>query len=154
MPELLKKTDVAAELGCGPGYYSATIVKHVAELYCVDRDMVALDAARRAVGPGKAIFLNEDSSRTSIRTGSVDVVILANSFHDMDRETTASEVRRIIKKLGRIIVIDWNKAHSKSGPPFELRMDEADYLSFFKGFYVQERFAVGQRQYGIVLARA
>ena len=154
MPGLLKKRDIAAELGCGPGYYSKTIVQHVAKLYCVDKDGKALDIARKRVGPDKALFLNENSSKTSIRPRSVDVVILANSFHDMDRKTAASEVKRILCERGRIIVVDWKKKRMNHGPPLELRMDEVDYLSFFSGFVVNRRFRVGSLQYGIVLERA
>jgi ubiquinone/menaquinone biosynthesis C-methylase UbiE len=153
LPELLKKTDVAAEFGSGPGYYTKIIVHYVSKIYCIDKNDGFLEIARRMVKSKKVSFLNEDSTKTSIPSKSVDVIILANAFHDMDRIPTAEEITRIIKTRGRIIVVDWNKIDSDFGPPFELRMSEEDYLRFFKGFDIYRRFAVGPMHYGMVLAK-
>lgn len=153
LPKLLKGGNTAAEIGSGPGYYSREIIKHVSKLYCVDSDKEFIDTAKEIVNSEKAIFLNENSVKMSIPTNSVDVVILANSFHDMeDKVAAVREINRILKKNGRIIVIDWKKEKTEFGPPFGLRMDENDYLHFFDGFAVKERFYVGPMHYGFVLA--
>ena len=150
---LLKKKDVAAELGAGPGYYTKHIVKHVAKLYAVDKNSGFVKYAKRTVRSNKIIFLEEDSSRTSIPSKSVDVVILANAFHDMDREATKTEIYRILKSNGRVIIVDWRKTGSENGPPLRLRMDVEDYLNCFSKLSAKVHFEVGPFHYGIVLGQ-
>jgi ubiquinone/menaquinone biosynthesis C-methylase UbiE len=151
LPRLLKRGDVAAEFGSGPGYYSVVIARYVSRLYCIEKNSRSLSIARQHVSSSNVLFLNEDSTKTSVPSASVDVVVLANAFHDMDRKGTADEIVRVMNAEGRIVVVDWNKAESDMGPPFELRMNEQDYLSFFKDFIIREKFIVGPDHYGVVL---
>ena len=152
LPKLLKAEDIVAEIGSGPGYYSREIIKYVSKLYCVDSNKEFLDIAKEMIKSKKVVFLNENSAKMSIPSYSIDAVILANSFHDMeDKVAAVKEIKRVLKKNGRIIIVDWKKEKTEFGPPFELRMNESDYPHFFNDFAVKEKFDVGPMHYGFVL---
>jgi|ECHvirMinimDraft_2_1075157.scaffolds.fasta_scaffold00724_6 SAM-dependent methyltransferase len=149
IPKLLRGGEVVAELGCGPGYYCRELIKLASTLYCVDRSSKSLEFVRKLNG---AIVLNEDSSKTSIPPNSIDIVLLADSFHDMDREATYMEVLRILKGDGKVIVVDWRK-DAPMGPPPSLRMSKEDYIKQFRDFLLETEFDVGPYHYGLVFRR-
>ncbi len=146
------------DLGCGPGFYAAKLKPFASMLYCIDSSKAMLSVARKTVR-GKAVrFLEEDSSRISLPDSSVDVVFMANSFHDMDRDKTSAEVARILRPEGKIVVVDWKKdagqgGEGHHGPPNSLRMSEADYLRWFPKFKIARKFKVGKGHFGIVLTK-
>jgi ubiquinone/menaquinone biosynthesis C-methylase UbiE len=149
---------VIVDLGCGSGFYAAKLKPFASILYCIDSSKAMLSVARNRIHGKTVRFLEEDSSRTSLPALSVDVVFLANSFHDMDRHKTSAEVNRILKFEGRIIVVDWKKGIEQSGerrcgPPDKIRMSETDYLRWFTEFKITKRFEVGKNHFGIVLMR-
>ena len=155
LPKLLPGKDlVIADIGCGRGYYAQYLIGYSSLLYCVDIDKEELTAAEsRFKGYGKRVrFL---VSTSAIPAGSVDVILYANSFHDIgDKDGASEEADRILKPRGRIIVVDWKKDTVPFGPPRSIRMDEADYLGFFSGFKTMKRFEPDQRHFGLVLRRA
>jgi len=152
LPSLLEKRETIAELGCGNGFYCQYLQKYADKLYCVDSFCPALEEAKKKVT--NAIFLCEDSSKTSIPSNSVDVVLLANSFHDMkNKDEVVKEIKRILKNGGRVIIIDWEKKDTGFGPPLSIRMTEEEYLNLFKDFKLINKFKPTNYHYGLVLMK-
>ena len=154
-----REKHVIADIGCGPGFFASRLERFASMLYCIDDSKHMLSAARKLVHGSNVRFLKDDSSDISLPDSSVDVVFMANSFHDMDRARTGAEVLRILKPEGRIIIIDWKKgartnAKAHHGPPNSLRMSESEYLAWLPGFRVVMRFRPGAGHFGMVLAKA
>ena len=152
------KKQVIADLGCGPGFYASKLKKFASVLYCIDSSKAMISVARKRIHGKTVKFLEEDSSRTSLPDASIDIVFMANSFHDMEREKTAAEIKRILKPEGKVIVVDWKKgarlgSEEHRGPPESLRMSESEYLEWFPGFKIKDRFEAGADHFGMVLAR-
>jgi len=154
LPSLLEKGQTIAELGCGTGFYCQYLQEYANKLYCIDSFCPALEEAKKRVKSSNAVFLCEDVSNTSIPSNSVDVVLLANSFHDMEnKEEVVKEIKRILKKGGKVIIIDWEKRHTGFGPPVYVRMSEDEYLKFFKDFKLVNKFKPSEYHYGLVLMK-
>ena len=153
IPEGLVEGRVVADLGCGTGHYSGYLAQYAAKLYAVDIDRGRLDIARERI-PGKNVeFINASVSKTGIPAGSVDLVLMANVFHDIRTDEAVMEVERILKNDGTLLIIDWRKEEMGSGPPYELRMDVEDYRECFKGFQVVHSEKVGEYHYRIVMRK-
>jgi len=105
---------------------------------------------------GNNVFhIVSDAAKTPMPSSSVDVVFMANSFHDMnDKNAVYGEILRMLKPSGRVIVIDWKKEQSLLGPPLSIRMSEEDYLKQFKEFRLATRFQPSPSHYGMALQRA
>ncbi|MCW6159791.1 MAG: class I SAM-dependent methyltransferase [Candidatus Micrarchaeales archaeon] len=156
LSKLLDRNSVIADIGCGRGFYCAYLADYSSMLYCIDIDREALKEAGERLGEKRKTRFRLLSSTSGIRTASVDVVLFANSFHDVeDKEKMRDGVIRILKSSGKIIVVDWEKGGRYGfGPPQSIRMDESDYLEYFKGFKIAKRFEAGKNHFGIVLVRA
>lgn len=152
LSKILSKDLVIAELGCGNGFYCQYLKDYASKLYCVDSFCPALEEAK--LKAPSAIFLCEDASHTSIPTNTIDVVLFANSFHDMkNKEEVVNEVKRILKSQGLVIIIDWEKKETRYGPPLWVRMSEEEYLRYFKDFKLVNKFKPSEYQYGLVLMK-
>jgi len=129
----LPQGGVAADLGCGSGRFCQVLLNKAGKVYCVDIDDYVLNIAKESIKGEKAIFLNEDASSTSIPTGSVDLIIMVNSFHDMEnKDKVALEVSRILKQNGIALIIESKPGLTMHGPPPWLRMSPDDVIKYFK----------------------
>jgi ubiquinone/menaquinone biosynthesis C-methylase UbiE len=147
--EINEKDLIIVDYGCGPGRYCEILEKHSKQLYCVDIDPESLNIVRNKFK--KAVILNDLSK---IDGKSVDVVFMANSFHDFeDKKTAVTEIKRILKDDGRVFVIDWEKKNTNFGPPQELRLSKKDYLKYFNWMKLEKEFNGGKDHYGIILKK-
>jgi ubiquinone/menaquinone biosynthesis C-methylase UbiE len=160
LKDVLRPTkQVIVDLGCGSGYYATKLKPFASMLYCIDSSEEMLSVARERVHGKNITFLKEDSSGISLSSYSVDIVFMANSFHDMEDKFGASaEIARILKPNGIIIVIDWKKGSKQNakehrGPPDSIRMSEAEYLRWFSKFKIKARFEAGTDHFGLVLKK-
>ncbi|MGC8572283.1 MAG: class I SAM-dependent methyltransferase [Candidatus Micrarchaeia archaeon] len=152
LSDLVGEAKIMAELGCGSGFYCKYLQKYAEKLYCVDMDREALEELKKTAG-NNVIILNEDASHTSISSNTIDLVLFANSFHDMEKEKVYKELLRILKKIGKVIIIDWEKKETTFGPPMRIRMSKEDYIKYFKDFELEKEFVPGQNHYGLVFKR-
>ena len=147
---LIKPGSVILDFGCGAGHYCRFLDKYASKLYCVDISEDALLETKAAVP--RAIAMKDT---LGIDTGSVDLVLFANSFHDVeDKGNVVAEMDRILSGGGRIVILDWKKEEADTGPPYRLRMSESDYLKLFSGYVILERFDTPSTHFGMVLAKA
>ena len=154
LSSLLEKGLTIADLGCGDGFYCQYLQKYANKLYCVDVDCSVLEEAKKKVTISNAEFLCEDAAKTSIPSESVDVAFLANAFHDMDKEEVVKEIKRILKKGGKVIIIEWEKKNTFFGPPLFIRISEEEVLNFFKDFKLINKFKPSEHHYGLVLMKS
>ncbi len=153
IPQKLIKNKVVADLGCGAGYYSRYIANYASRLYAVDDNDTMLSKAKEVVRGNNVEFIKAEITNVPIRSGVVDVVLLANVFHDIRLESAVDEVRRIMSDKGILIIIDWKKEVMEIGPPYELRMDQNDYREYFRGFKTTKEFPAGAYHYGMIMKK-
>lgn len=130
--EYLPEGGTAADLGCGSGRFCSILLRKAAKVYCVDIDEYAINLARENVKDDRATFLVESAESTSIPSSSVDLVIMVNSFHDMDNKAkVAEEVYRILKPGGHVVIIETKPGSWMHGPPPWIRMSPEEVMRYF-----------------------
>jgi len=146
-----------ADLGCGTGYLSIPLAKHIAgrgEVYAVDvnTDMLAV-LEERAAGIDNIRIIKSEENSIPIPNGTIDVSFMVAVFHELeDPEKFLMEIRRISKPVHRVIIIDWNQVQGEMGPPMEERIPEEDIAKFFRdrGYGLAHKFAPSPYMYGLV----
>jgi ubiquinone/menaquinone biosynthesis C-methylase UbiE len=106
----VSESQVVADLGCGPGYYTITLAESVGpngKVYAVDSDEKAIRAVeKKAKNRGYDNIETHASSASDlnfIRDGAVDFVLahgLLCSMAPQQRESAVNEMRRILKPEG------------------------------------------------------
>ncbi|MDG6909124.1 MAG: class I SAM-dependent methyltransferase [Nitrososphaerota archaeon] len=150
-----------ADLGCGPGFFTLPLASRVGSrglVYAVDADPVMLKHLRNNIEESKADLgrikiLEADVSETGIPARSVDAVLFANVLHDIDdKKAFLGEVTRICKARAMVIDVDWKKIKQEIGPPFGMRLAEAETKKIMSeaGLEVTKALDAGPHHYGLV----
>jgi ubiquinone/menaquinone biosynthesis C-methylase UbiE len=106
----VSESQVVADLGCGPGYYTIALAESVGpngKVYAVDSDEKAIRAVeKKAKSRGYDNIETHASSASDlnfVRDGAVDFVLahgLLCSMAPQQRESAVNEMRRILKPEG------------------------------------------------------
>lgn len=157
-----EKTKVA-DLGCGSsGHFifpAAKLVGKKGLVYAVDILRTALETinkrARVENFPNiKTIWSNlEIFGATKIEAGSLDVAFLINTLYQSHkRAEILRESVRLIKKNGRLVVVEWKNIAAPFGPPPEERVKKELVDAALKrfGLRLEEEFDAGQYHYGLI----
>ena len=122
---------VIADIGSGTGYFSIPFARQVGptgKVYAVDvqQEMLSLlNKKLKGVGTSSNIELVlGDATRTNLLSESADIVFMANVWHELDHhEMVLKECGRILRKGGRIAILDWRSdAGHPPGPPLDHRI--------------------------------
>jgi demethylmenaquinone methyltransferase/2-methoxy-6-polyprenyl-1,4-benzoquinol methylase len=102
---LASKKDTVLEIGPGSGGF-ATILDF-GRLYCLDPSKVILEHTRRELDEKDAQFVEGIAENLPFDDETFDIVFCIFSFRDfMSKEDGLREIRRVLKKSGKMCVVD------------------------------------------------
>jgi len=169
--EILEKLQITegmtiADLGCGNlGYFiipSAKLVGKKGKAYAVDIQRSVLEAVRskaklEVLTNIEIIWANlEKVGSTKIPNASVDAAMLINIlFQNKKQKEILSEAGRILKKGGKVAVVDWKKVGIPFGPPVEIRVEPANVknLASQMGLRLLEETNFGDYFWGLIFEK-
>lgn len=133
----LKPNMVAADFGCGTGYLSfaaAKIINPAGKVFAVDvrRDALrSIESQKKLFGERNIKTVLADlmiPGSTKIPDLSVDLVILATIMFQLPKlDPLFVETKRVLKKGGEILIIEWKKERIGGFGPFrERRIDQKE----------------------------
>lgn len=161
----LKFGDKVADLGCGIGIYSlaaAPLVGVDGKVFAVDVQKELLERLKNEADRHGFRNVNviwgdvERVSGSGLSDASVDAAILANVlFLTKSVYTTVSEVKRILKKGGRVMVIDWSESFGGLGPQSKDVFDKNKAKQAFEnaGLSFVKEFSAGDNHYGLIFRK-
>jgi SAM-dependent methyltransferase len=123
----LTRDTIVADIGCGPGTSARMFLENGNRVFGVEPNA----AMRAAAAEQLARFpwfipVDGRAEATTLKTGSIDMVVAAQAFHWFDPENTRRELMRILKPGGHIVLI-WN----------ERRLDTTPFLSDYEAFLLK-----------------
>ena len=150
---------VAADVGCGPGFFAlpaAQIVGPAGRVYAVDIHREMLEAvqnkARDAGLPNIETVLAKESA-IPLPDGVAQVVLLAFVLHEaVDPAAFAREAARILAPGGHLLLLEWKREEMPAGPPMHDRVtpQEAEGWLTSAGLRIVDRFEPNPYHYGFV----
>ncbi|MEI7765246.1 MAG: class I SAM-dependent methyltransferase [bacterium] len=157
----LREDMIVADLGAGTGFYSIAAGALVpnGKVYAVEviKDYVITikDKAKEAHLHNIECFWGnvEKIGGTKIKDGVIDVAIVSNIlFQVEDKEKFILEIKRILKKDGRVLLVDWSDS-SFVGPKKERIISKERAIELFnkKGFIQEREIEAGEHHYGMIL---
>jgi len=131
---------VVADLGCGSGYFAVPLARRVRKVYGIDvqREMLGFleDKMKRLKIKNIKPLLSKPDE-IPLEDESVDLLISVNTLHEFDdTEKMINEMMRVVKKNGRVLIVDFKKEETGFGPPVSIRISQANAVKLFeeKGF--------------------
>lgn len=162
----IKERMKVADFGCGSsGHFvfpAAKIVGNKGTVYAVDILKPALESInKRAKQEGLTNIITvwsdlEIYRATKIETESLDVGLLINALYLSEkRADILRESIRMVKRGGRLLVIDWEDTASPFGPPPEKRVKIDSLIKGGEklGLKLEEQFSAGTYHYGVLFIK-
>ncbi len=163
----LGKGMYVADFGAGAGFYSFAAAEDVGEtgrVYAIDvqKDLLAkLKNEARTIRHLMNIEIVwadlEHLGGTKLRESSMDAVIAANVFFQLENKDNAvMEIRRILKKNGRVLFIDWLASFGGMGPQQNdiFKEDDAKKLFAKHGFTFDRDIVSSTQHYGLIFRKS
>jgi len=155
-----------ADLGCGSsGHFvfpGARIVGKRGIMYAVDILRTALEAINKRARVEnfaniKIIWSDlEVFGATKIETGSLDVGLLINTLYQSHkRAEILRESIRLLKKNGKLVIVEWKNIAAPFGPPAEERVKKDLLENAVKklGLKPEDEFEAGPYHYGLIYTK-
>lgn len=137
----LKPSDVVADIGAGPGYFSRRLAHHAAKVFAVDIDKKLLEmGAKDAPANLQTVLATPEDPK--LAPASVDVVFICDVLHHIEnRPAYYAKLKQALKPGGRIVNIDFHKKDLPVGPPASMKLSDDQVIGEFKaaGFHLARR---------------
>lgn len=154
------------DLGCGGrGFFTlqaARLVGDKGTVYGVDVLKSALqslksEAEANGIYNVKPVWSNlEIYGATKINDGFLDVALIINVlFQVKEKDIVLKEAWRMLKREGKLLVIDWKKTGAPFGPPVEMRVskERVKKIAESLNLILLEEFEAGNYHYGLIFKK-
>jgi ubiquinone/menaquinone biosynthesis C-methylase UbiE len=157
----LKPGFTFADIGCGQGFFTLPAAQTVGpkgKVYGIDVDESSIQELQKrasAAGLNNIELKTGAAEDTLICAGCVDIAFLGIVLHDFaDPAKVLDNARKMIKKGGRLVNLDWKKVAMSFGPPLAIRFSEETASQLIKaaGFEIESISNSGQYHY-LIIAR-
>ncbi|MBP9715359.1 MAG: class I SAM-dependent methyltransferase [Candidatus Pacebacteria bacterium] len=157
----LREDMIVADLGAGTGFYSLALSKIVprGKVYAIevvpDYLQTILNKVKEAKIGNVDCFLGdvEKIGGTKLKDGIIDRVVASNIlFQVEDKDKFIEEVKRILKKDGQVLLIDWTVDNSSplGNRKEAISKEQATLLFTKKGFSKERDIDAGEHHYGMI----
>lgn len=156
---------IVADFESGAGYYTfsaSDLVGSSGRVFSLGHKEDLLhkiknEAKRGHIDNIEIIKANLEAEKGSgLKEGLVDLVIIANSLFSFDKkDQVAKEAFRILKKGGRVLVVEWVDSSAGLGPHRDHLIKEIDAKKIFEdsGFSFMNDINAGSHHYGFLLKK-
>ena len=157
----LKGNFIAADFGSGSGGWAIPLAKRLkfGKVYAIDILQEPLSALK-SKGEMERVY-NIETIRSDVEQkkgsklpdSSCDLVLLTNLlFEADDKKVIMEEAKRVLKKGGKILVIDWLPEAAK-GPEKRVSPEEVKKIAEDLGLKLEKEFQAGIFHYGLLFTK-
>lgn len=151
-----------ADLGAGSGLYTLAAAKALmatGRVYAIDVQKDLLSKLKNAAAEQSLYNVEviwgdiEKPSGTKLRDSSIDLVLLCNILFQLEDKTNViTEIKRILKPGGRVLVVDWSESFGGIGPTPEMVVKKDVVKEKFEksGFHLDKEVSAGSHHYGLL----
>jgi ubiquinone/menaquinone biosynthesis C-methylase UbiE len=158
----VRKGQVVADVGAGPGFFSLRLARAVGStghVYAVDPEPAILDVLRQRLASRRVHNVTPVLGRADdplLPAGHCDLVLMVNTYHHFaSGPAFLRRAARALARGGRLASIDFAARETPVGPPLEERVSRERFLHDARraglGLVAEHRFL--PYQYFVVLRR-
>ena len=132
----LKPDWIAADFGCGSGYFTVLLAQKVKKVYAID---VQKEMLRFLEDKIRRLRINNIELRLSnpneipLEDEAVDFLMSVNTLHEFDdKARMVKEMKRVVKHEGSLLIVDFKKQETGFGPPVKIRVAKEKAIRLFE----------------------
>jgi ubiquinone/menaquinone biosynthesis C-methylase UbiE len=146
----IRNPEILVDIGAGTGLFASLFRKKIkkGKVYACDisQEMLGwMNDNLPAVSEGTVIPVKMAESSVPLPDSVADLVYMINLHHELDEPLRILEESwRLLRRGGKLAVIDWKKQETPEGPPIEIRVTEETIESQMRksGFTNVGKYAV------------
>ncbi len=154
-----------ADLGSGSGHYALAAARAVGDkgkIYAIDVQKELLEKLKKEADRNRLFNVQiiwgnaEKIGGTKLKDECADAAIVGNIlFQIEDEESFVAEIRRILKKRGRMLVVEWQDSFGGIGPHPKAVFSKAKTEALFlkSGFSLEREIEAGEHHYGLIFRK-
>lgn len=151
-----------ADFGAGTGAYAFALARrvgHDGRVYALDVQKELLERLKRDAHEAglrniETVWCNLDEiGGSKLASSAVDIVMVANVlFQSEHKKNFIAEIKRVLKKGGEVVLVDWTGSFGHLGPHPDHVVTEASAKELFDaaGFTFARSFPAGAHHYGLL----
>lgn len=115
------------DIGAGTGFFTKEFSKKLTDgkIYACDSSEVMIQWMQENIVDKKIIPLQCSEASVDLPDCIADLVYMINVHHEiLEPEKLLGEARRLLKKGGKIAIIDWKAEEMQDGPPLNIRISD------------------------------
>ena len=153
----LKENMVLCDIGAGTGVFAfpaIDITHNTVHALEISDDMIELLEFRkkeRGVDPLKITKVLSDV--LPLDSALCDMILMVTVLHEIkDPASLLAEIKRVLKKTGKLVIIEFHKKATPMGPPIDhrLALEYTEEICTSFGFKTADKFLLGENFYCIV----
>ena len=155
----LREDMIAVEFGCGSGAFTIALAKNLLDgrVYALDVQADVLSALQGRARAEKALNIEtiqcdlEQEHGSTLPNDFVDLVLIPNVlFQVEDKKSIINEAKRILKKQGKLLIIDWKKQKGLGPKKGRISANEVKKIAQELGLKLEKEFEPGSFHYGLI----
>ena len=155
----LKKGETIADIGAGSGYFSFRFARKVGDsgrVYAVDinPDMILYMNRRiRDLKIKNVVTVLSVPDDPLLANASIDRFFICDTWHHVENKTQyLSQMKKMLKPGGQVIIVDYFKKELPTGPPPSMKIARGDVVRQMKsgGFTLSREFTFLPYQYFLI----
>ncbi|MDD5552035.1 MAG: methyltransferase domain-containing protein [Candidatus Pacebacteria bacterium] len=161
--DIIKEGMKVADFGSGAGYFSILLARKVGkdgEVFAIDVLKESLEVVEsKAKSEGfenvKTIRGNlENKGGSGLKEGFCDIIFIANLlFQTEDDKAVIEEVKRVLKKNGMVVFLEWIPGIPFGPEGKKIKKDEAINLFKEQGLVLKKEFPTDNYHYGLIFEK-
>ena len=148
----------AVDFGSGTGTFAlpmADLVGAAGKVYAIDSSAEMLNHIKVKNPPKNLVLLNNDVKRTELHDQVADICLLAFILHEVEQPgEVISEAFRLLKPMGRLVIVEWKADLDSPGPPRKIRLSRENIQQLLRGAgMVLERYTEWTTNHYVAIGR-
>jgi len=153
---------IVADFGCGSGGWVIPLAKKLEQgtVYAIDLQEEMLSALESKLkveniqNVRKILSNIEDNEDLKLAPLSCDLILMTNLlFQVEDKKQVFKQADRVLKKNGKILVVDWNKDAVLSPDQKSISQEEVKKIAQEFNFELKKEFSAGDYHYALVFEK-
>jgi ubiquinone/menaquinone biosynthesis C-methylase UbiE len=154
-----------AHFGCGTGYFTFAVAEKMGEMgrvYAFDileEKIEAVNSRAKLEGFNNIYATRanlEEKEGSGLEEESVDWVVIVNMlYQNNDKSRIIGEAKRILKKGGHVLLIDWKATGGPLGPDIGSRVSREDLIKIIKKneLGILKEMEISNFHFGMILVK-
>ena len=124
----LKDPSILIDIGAGTGFFALRFSEKMkrGKVYACDISDEMLSWMEDNLPPeskGRVIPVKMEESSVPLSDDMADLVYMINLHHELEQpQKVLREALRLLRRGGKLLIIDWKKEQTPEGPPVEIRV--------------------------------